>query len=132
MRLPRPLLPVACALLVATAARAQGGWQPDPEVVRKAAADQPRFNYDEAKVGDYALPALLPGRGAPIRTPEAWAPRRAEILELFRANVYGRSPGRPQSLRFETVEENPRAMDGAATLRRVSFVCGQAGRVLRF
>jgi hypothetical protein len=46
--------------------------------------------------------------------------------------VYGRSPGRPERLRFEVVEEDPRAMGGAATLRRVVVVSGHAGREHRF
>ena len=32
----------------------------------------------------------------------------------------GRSPGQPEHLAFTVLEENPRAMDGAATLRRIS------------
>ena len=61
-----------------------------------------------------------------------WDRRRAEILELFRENVYGRSPGRPEQLRFQVIEENPRAMDGTATLKRVAVESAQAGRQHRF
>jgi len=33
---------------------------------------------------------------------ETWIQRRRpEILELFERNMYGRSPGRPEGLRFE-------------------------------
>jgi dienelactone hydrolase len=61
-------------------------------------------------------------------TKKAWGRRRREILELFRAHVYGRSPGRPEHLRFRVVEENPQAMGGAATLKRVAVESERAGR----
>ena len=130
---------VALALLCPTrTAVAQGGsgWRADPEVVRRAAERQPAFNFDEARVPPYALPDLFMGNGgqrrAPPRARGAWRRRRAEILELFREHVYGRSPGRPERLRFAVVAENPRAMGGAATLRRVAVLGGHAGREHRF
>ena len=108
------------------------GWTADPETVKRTAAQQPKFNYDEARVGTYELPDVLAGKAGRVKTAAQWPARRAEILELFRENVYGRSPGRPERLRFETLEENPRAMDGNATLKRVAIVSGQAGREHRF
>ena len=101
-------------------------WRADSAVVRRAGERQPAFNFDEARVPPYTLPEL----GAPSR--EAWRRHRAELLELFRRHVYGRSPGRPERLRFELLEENARAMDGAATLRRIAVVSGQAAREHRF
>ncbi len=56
----------------------------------------------------------------------------AEILELFRRNVYGRSPGRPADLQFQTIERDATAMDGTATLERVAVISRQAGREHRF
>jgi hypothetical protein len=124
-------LTVLLALVPAVAAQ-QGGWQENPEIVRKTTASQPAFNFSEAKVGNYTLPDPLLSRGARIRTPEAWRTRRAEILDLFRENVYGRSPGLPEQLRLETIETDPRAMNGAATLKRISVVSQQSGREHRF
>jgi dienelactone hydrolase len=49
-------------------------------------------------------------------------------LELFREHVYGRSPGRPGHLRFQVVAEDPRAMGGAATLKRIAVRSSRAGR----
>jgi hypothetical protein len=130
------------SLAVGTSARAQrpdtAGWRADPRVVRQAAAARPEINYDEGRVPAYTLPALLPrggpagaaGAGAGAR--DAWRARRGELLELFRAHVYGRAPGRPDRLRFEVIEEDPRAMDGAATLRRVAVLSEHAGRAHRF
>ena len=111
----------------------RGGWQANPELVSELSSKQPAFNYDEAKVGPYELPdPLRMASGSIVRSATAWPARRREIHELFREHVYGRSPGAPEHLRFDVVEENPSAMDGAATLKRIAVVCTQAGREHRF
>jgi hypothetical protein len=133
MRKSPKLVLLTVLLLTAAPLTAQRpGWRADPEIVRKTAADRPTFNYEEARVGSYTLPDPLMGSAGRVSTAAEWPARRAEILELFRANVYGRSPGRPESLRFEVLEENPRAMDGAATLKRIAVISGQGGREHRF
>ena len=62
-----------------------------------------QFNYDESKVPAYELPELLKlNDGTPVKAAATWKKkRRAEVLELFRSEVYGRRPGRPEGLRFE-------------------------------
>jgi hypothetical protein len=118
----RPLPAVATiALGLSLAAAAPQGWRANPETVAAESKRRPAFNYDESKVPPYTLPDVLGATRADIRTPGAWRARRAEILELFRDNVYGRSPGPPDSLLFAVTEDDPRAMNGAATLRRVSI-----------
>jgi hypothetical protein len=112
--------------------QSEGGWRANPELVRQQSAKQTAFNYDEAHVRPYELPDPLKTANGSIRTVAAWSKRRSEILELFREQVYGRSPGRPQGLRFEVVEHAPRAMDGAATLKRIAVSSQQAGRDHRF
>jgi hypothetical protein len=108
------------------------GWKANPDIVRAATQQQPKFNFDEAAVAPYRLPDLLITATGVVRTPDDWRARRAQILELFRDNVYGKSPGPPERLRFEVVEENPKAMAGAATLKRISVVSTQSGREHRF
>ena len=51
-------------------------------------------NYDEAKVGDYTLPnPLVCTDGSRVTNSESWTQkRRPEILELYRENIFGRSP----------------------------------------
>jgi hypothetical protein len=51
-------------------------------------------NYDEAKVGDYKLPdPLVCNDGSLVTNAESWfARRRLEILEAYRAEIFGRSP----------------------------------------
>jgi hypothetical protein len=110
----------------------QAGWQANPQVVRDTAAKQPAFNYEESRVPPYTLPDPLAGAAAKVQTPDEWRKRRTQILELFRDNVYGRSPGRPERVGFQVLEENARAMDGAATLKRIAVVSTQGGREHRF
>ena len=62
---------------------------------------------------DLSLPdPLTTIAGERVTSTAEWSNvRRAEILELFREHVYGRSPaGRPDNLRFEAVETEPAAM----------------------
>jgi hypothetical protein len=108
------------------------GWQAKPELVRQLSGKQPNVNYDETRVGSYELPDPLKSAAGPVRTAAAWAKQRAHILELFREQVYGRSPGAPQSLQFDVVDQAAAAMDGAATLKRVAVISKQSGREHRF
>ena len=122
----RALASTAAVLGLSAVVLAQGGgWRAKPDLVARLAAQRPGINYDEARVPAYTLPDLLTSGTRSIKKPAQWTARRDEILELFRDNVYGRSPGRPEHLAFSVIEENPRAMDGAATLRRVGIVSRQ-------
>ena len=80
-----------------------------------------QFNYDESKVPDYKLPELLKlNDGSPVKDAAAWSgKRRAEVLELFRSEVYGRRPGRPEALRFEVTKKDEAALGGKAIRREV-------------
>jgi hypothetical protein len=80
-----------------------------------------------------ALPdALRLDDGRRVTSLQEWPERRAQILELFTAQVYGRAPGRPEQLDFRVLEEDPQAMGGRAVMRRVAITSHQAGRVLTF
>jgi (4-O-methyl)-D-glucuronate---lignin esterase len=117
-------------LLGITSLAAQEAWQAKPDVVAATTKRLPQFNFDESAVKPYQLPDVM-GTGR-VRSQADWKRRRGEILELYRANVYGRSPGKPQKLRFETVAETRDALDGHATLRRVAILSNQDGREHRF
>jgi hypothetical protein len=134
MRRRQALKGAVLVLTAATAALAaqSTGWQANPRVVEQQSAKQKEFNYDEARVGAVDLPDPLKSGSTTIKTPAAWSKRRAEILTLFRDHVYGRSPGPPERLRFETVQENASAMAGTATLKRVAIVSTHKGRQHRF
>src|SRR5262249_33380033 len=56
-------------------------------------------NYDESKVGSYALPdPLVFNDGKPVRNAKDWQKRRRELLELFETNVYGHSSKPPRNI----------------------------------
>ena len=80
-------------------------------------------NYDEAKVGDYTLPdPLKMENGEPVGDGKAWREkRRPELLRLFETHVYGRSPGKPETLIFKKTSEDKYALGGRATRREVSI-----------
>jgi hypothetical protein len=123
----------AALLSLPVAVLAQGsGWRADPDLVARLSARRADVNYDEARVGSYTLPDVLAGSNGRVTTPAQWASRRDEILGLFRDTVYGRSPGRPEHLDFSLIEDDPKAMDGAATLRRIAIASRQGPRSHRF
>ena len=86
-----------------------------------------------APVDDLKLPdALLMKDGRRVTSLAEWPARRAELVELFTSQVYGRAPGLPEHLDFTVVEDNPTAIGGTATLRRIAIKSTQAGRVHSF
>jgi hypothetical protein len=84
-------------------------------------SQQPGANYDEAKVPKYTLPdPLVLQSGAPVRDAGTWFhKRRPEILEIFRSQVYGRSPGRDAGTTFEVASIHEQALGGKATRKEV-------------
>lgn len=108
-------------------------WKADPEVISNWEEDRPEYIWREDEVPSFELPdLLLTADGSTVRTINEWEQRRKELLELFRDNMYGRRPGAPENLSFEVVEEDPSAMDGAATLRRVEVQSEHQGRLHKF
>ena len=62
-------------------------------------------NYDEGKVGSYALEDPLAfADGTPLKTAADWPRRRAEILGVFAREMYGQEPPRPEAVVCETFE----------------------------
>ena len=72
---------------------------------------------------EYKLPEVLRlESGKPVTSAEEWNERRRkETLELFRTHVYGRVPSTPYEQTFKVVHEDPKALEGAATLRQVEI-----------
>lgn len=98
-----------------------------------AAEAVPKYLSAESTVPPYDLPELLRSNdGRRVSSPSQWSARRAEILELFRAHVYGRAPGRPEKLEFTVAHRDSKALEGTATLKQVTIRCGHEGRQHEF
>jgi hypothetical protein len=82
----------------------------------------PPANYDESKVPAYTLPdPLVNLDGSPVKDAQAWREkRRGEILELFRANVYGRTPANTPRPVCEVASLDPQALGGRATRKQLT------------
>ena len=94
-------------------------------VMTSPAAAQPEgYNYDEAKVPEYTLPdPLITSKGERVTSADMWnTTRRPEILRLFEAQVYGRSPGKPADMVFETFSIDDKALGGKAVRKQVSVL----------
>lgn len=82
------------------------------------------INYDESKVPQYVLPDVLTcNDGTKVTTVEQWEKkRRPEVLEYFFSQEYGRTRYDKIDVRYETISENKKALDGKATCRQVKFI----------
>jgi len=81
---------------------------------------QETFNYDESKVGEYTLPPVLTlSNGKVVANAAEWQSRREEILNLFRQNVYGKIPARPEGLHFEMRRLDEQALSGRAISKQI-------------
>jgi hypothetical protein len=80
-----------------------------------------QINTTEAAVPEFELPdPLISNAGRRIDDPAVWAAvRRREILELFSEHVYGRMPGKPQTMIFDLTSLDNRALGGAATRKQI-------------
>jgi len=108
------------------------GWKASPELVAKLTKSRSETNYDEQKVPEYTLPdPLLMSNGSRVSNAQIWkTKRRPEVLELFRAEVYGRSPiERPRDMAFKVFDLERRALGGLATRKQVevNFTAKQDG-----
>src|SRR5574340_1024252 len=87
-----------------------------------AFARPPNANYDESRVPNYTLPdPLVMNSGERVRDAAMWRKRRRpEIYKLFESEMFGRCPGRPRGMTFETVSVDRRALGGKAVRKEVT------------
>ncbi|HSU69525.1 MAG TPA: hypothetical protein VLJ39_21745, partial [Tepidisphaeraceae bacterium] len=102
---------------------AMSGWHADPKLLAELDRKHTAWHYHEQDVPSYALPdPLLCTDGTRVSTAAEWEQkRRPETLQLFRRYVYGFPPPNPAKVSFEIVAEDPHALDGKATLKRVKI-----------
>ena len=87
-------------------------------------------NYDESKVPNYVLPDVLTCKdGTKVTTVKQWEKiRRPEIMDMLYHQEYGVTPKQKIKVRYETLKENPTAMNGKATSKQVKFIFSGNGR----
>ena len=85
---------------------------------------QEGINYDESKVPVFTpSDPLTFNDGKKVTTVKQWEnQRRAEILEFFASQVYGRTPKDKIKVTYETLSENPNFISGKATCKQVKFI----------
>jgi dienelactone hydrolase len=97
-----------------------------------ARGQRPEANYDEARVGTFALPELLTTLdGARVTDRAAWEQkRRPELLQLFASHVYGRTPADRANESESALAVDPEALGGRAVREQVTLRFGAGGRSL--
>lgn len=55
-------------------------------------------------------------------TPQDWAKRRQELLQLFTEQMYGRMPGHPAQMRFRVNAVDHHALGGKATRQQITIL----------
>lgn len=91
-------------------------------VVRNLSAQERGINQDEEKVPAYTLPDPLQGaNGKRVTDRAAWMRQRKVWLQLFADEVYGRMPGRPRNMHYQTTAVDSFALGGKAILKQVTI-----------
>ncbi|UEG51655.1 acetylxylan esterase [Mucilaginibacter daejeonensis] len=87
-------------------------------------------NYDEAAVPSYTLPnVLLKANGQLVKNKKDWEKeRRPEIVNLFKANVYGQTPIDLDSATYVLTNKVADAMGGKACLKEVAIHIWNKGK----
>ena len=123
----RPRRSIVCAFVLGACAAAV---RPGPAFA-EAADGKKRFPPDPPGLPAYTLPdPLIVASSKKIASAEDWKKARPGILELFRKHVYGRVPATPYEKSFKVVSEDPKAREGAATLRQVDVTIAAGGKSL--
>lgn len=103
-------------------------WVAARELVADFSTKRAPLNFEESKVKPYTLPDVLAG----AKTIAEWKDRRNSLLEIFRTEVYGSGPPRPDNLRFRVIDSDANAMNGAATRKRVEVWFALEGEAFPF
>ena len=102
-------------------------------LVMPAQAQQSATNIDESKVGSYTLPDLLRQYdGRTVSDSTSWmSQRRPELLELFAANLFGRTPPTHITPRTELVERDGPGLGGLARRTQVRIIVGDGPEAVK-
>jgi hypothetical protein len=95
--------------------------------LRRALKTDHISNYDESKVRPYTLPdplVLIGGRR--VADAKAWRTRRAEIIQLYETEIYGRVPANAPKVEWQVGEIEGDALNGTAVMKHVVGSIGNA------
>ena len=134
VRSPVSLVALVMLSTYAVRAQAQQPTQPAPAQAApaQAAPAQPAppavvagipVNYDESKVGTYALPdPLVTTKGVRVRDAATWTRvRRPEILRMIETTQFGRAPGKPEKVVVDRFDTGTVALGGKAIRRQATL-----------
>lgn len=76
--------------------------------------------------------ALIFNNGSKVTSVKQWNARREELLQTFRKEMYGTSPGRPKDMRFEVFDNDKNALGGKATRKQVTVHIRENGKEAKF
>jgi hypothetical protein len=77
-------------------------------------------NYDESKVRPYTLPdPLVLADGGRVTDARAWRTRRAEIIQQYETEIYGRVPANAPTVTWRVSETDRGALGGTAIMKQV-------------
>lgn len=97
-----------------------GGSDPNGNPVRLARQSGHVSNYDEAKVKAYSLPdPLLMNDGTKVNSAEQWEKRRAEILDFYQTEIYGKVPENAPAITWKITETKENAYGDLATSKMI-------------
>jgi hypothetical protein len=104
------------------------GSDPNGNPLRRALKTGHVSNYDETKVPPYTLPdPLLASDGKPVRDAKTWTTRRrAEILQAYESQIYGRIPAKTPRVAWQVVETDGKAREGAAIRKKIVGALGSS------
>ncbi|MGN7205167.1 glucuronyl esterase domain-containing protein [Pedobacter sp. SAFR-022] len=89
-------------------------------------------NFVEANVKPYLLPDVLrTSKHAKIRNKADWENNREQLLDLFEENIYGQMPKHFVDIKFSLVEKDELAMQGKATMKKVSVEVFNRGQSVK-
>jgi hypothetical protein len=91
-------------------------------VMSPITAQQPVARYDESKVPAFTLPdPLIFNDGSKVINKNQWDKRRAEILQIFKNEIYGTSPDWHGKIQATEISRNENALDGLAVRKEIKL-----------
>lgn len=91
-------------------------------VTSPLAAEFPKF--DDLPTSSELPDPLKMFDGTPVKTPEDWKKRRAELKGLIQHYMYGVPPAAPDNVQGKVVRTDDKALGGKATLEEVTITFG--------